>query len=116
MGWENKKNRSKIGKLIDDDGEEYENRSAADFLNSFYTNTGPLLADQFSDDWRSDKSDINVDVKFSYSPISEIQVMKIVKDIKIFKSCAIDNMSSRLLKDDFMVLITENNIFVQSMY
>ena len=101
------RNKSKIGKLIDEEGKEYENQSAADFLNDFYTNAGPLLAEQFSDNWRSQESDINVEVKFSFSPISEFQVKKIIQDIKIFKSCAIDNMSSRLLKDAFMVLIPE---------
>ena len=66
-----------------------------------------LLAKQFEDNWSTDKSDINVDAKFSFTRISEYQVMRIAKDIRIFKSCTIDNMSSRLLKDAFTVLITE---------
>ena len=100
------KNKSKIGKTIDD-GFIHENQAAADFLNSFYTNAGPLLAEQFVDDWNTAESKINANTKFSFKAITEVQVAKIVRDIKVFKSCAIINMSSRLLKDAFNVLLPE---------
>ena len=101
------KNKSKIGKIIDENGEIYEDQRASDFLNIFYTEAGPRLAEKFQDSWNADKSGIKVDSKFSFSRISEYQVLRIVKDIKIFKSCAVDNLSARLLKDAFVVMIPE---------
>ena len=101
------KSKSKIGKIIDDNGVEYEDQSAADFLNTFYTNAGPRLAEQFNNDWNADRCDIKTDSTFSFCRITEHQVKKIVRDIKIFKSCAIDNMSSRVLKDAFLILVPE---------
>ena len=101
------KNKSKMGKIVDENGSEYENQEAADFLNESYTNAGPLLAEKFSNNWSEDKSGRKVKSNFSFSRISEYQVSKIVKDIKIFKSCAIDNLSLRLLKDAFSVLVPE---------
>ena len=106
-GLRKSKNESKIGKIIDEEGNEYENQSAADYLNLFYTNASPLLAEQFNDDWNAEKSKTDVNTKFSFSAMSESLVFRIVKDITLFESCAITDMSSRLLKDAFSVLIPE---------
>ena len=98
---------SKIWKIIDDNGNEYENQSVSDFLNMFYTNAGPNLAEKLSDSWKAENSGIQTNSRFIFNRISEFQVSKIVKDIKVFKSCAIDNLSSRLLKDAFAELTSE---------
>ena len=100
------KKKGKIRKIIDND-REYENQEAADFLNDFYTEAGPNLARSFNNTWDKDKCDIDVSSQFEFQIVSELQVQKLVKDIKLAKSCSIDGLSTRLIKDAFEVLIPE---------
>ena len=66
---------------------------------------GPQLAENFGNTWSRYKSNIDVDTKFEFDLVSENEVFRIVKDIKLSKSCALDNLSTRLVNDAFEVII-----------
>ena len=99
------KHRQTLSKIMDKEGNIFENQEAADFLDEYYTTAG--LAKRFSNTWNLESSDISVDTKFSFSPLSEFEVRKFVRDMKLSKSCALIGLSTRLVKDSFEVIIPE---------
>ena len=101
------KNGRKCTKIIDDSGKTYENSEAATFLNNFYVNVGPNLARNHKKEWVKRKCNIAVNSTFNFSWVTEIEVRRLVKDICITKSSALDDLSTRLLKYAFEVLIFE---------
>ena len=101
------KNMNKLGKMMDEFGNEYENQGAVDFFNHYYTNAGPRLAEHFQDIWDAESSDINVESTFDICNITEPRVRRLIKDIKLSKSCSIEGISARLLRDAFEVLVPE---------
>ena len=80
---------------------------AANFLNDFYVNVGPTLAKSHDKEWKKDDCNITVDSSFSFTWISEAEVKRHVKEICISKSSAIDELSTRLLKDAFEIITFE---------
>ena len=42
--------------------------------------------------------------KFTFSPTSEVEILKLLKDTNPEKAAGIDNLSGRVLKDDAVVL------------
>ena len=96
-----------LTKIGNDEGTILENQEAADFMNHYYVNAGPNLAKDFSNDWSTDKCKINVDSTFKFDFVTEDQISKLIKNIDIGKSSAVENLSSRILKDSFEVLIME---------
>ena len=94
-------------KIEDDHGNTYENMDAAEFMNRYYVNVGPNLAKDHNIQWDRKHCKIEANTTFSFSTVDESEVQKLVKNIKIIKSSAIDGLSSRLLKDSFEVIITE---------
>ena len=76
--------------------------------NDFYTDADPNVAQSFDNNWNADQSNIFTSLKFDFRPITEFQVCKIVKNIKLDKSCAIEDISTRLLvKGAFEILTPE---------
>ena len=102
----NKKNR-KCTKIIDEMGKTHENLEAAAFLNDFYVNVGPSLAKKHDQKWVKENCKINVTASFNFSWVTEFEVKRLVKEICITKSSAIDNINTKLLKDAFEVLTFE---------
>ena len=102
----NKKGKS-IGKIIDENGTEFQNSEAAEFMNKYYTEAGPKLAEKIHSQWEPTDCLKNIKTLFEFDFISEIWVQKLVQEIKTSKSSAIDELSSKLLKDAFSVLIVE---------
>ena len=94
----------KCTKLIDETGVSYENLEAATFLNNYYVNIGPNLAKNHNVEWEKSKCKINVETSFNFSWVSEWEVKRLIKEICITKSSAIENLSTRLLKDAFEIL------------
>ena len=104
-----KNNMRKKGctKLKDEAGILYENLEAAEYLNNYYVNVGPNLANSLDIDWDIDKCKIEVDSTFNFSWITEREVIELVKNIKLSKSCAIEGLSTRIIKDAFLILHLE---------
>ena len=101
------KNKKGIQKIVNDTGEEIENLDAAEFMNTYYTEAGPKLATKFDTDWEASQNLKEHTSTFEFEFIPESLVKKLVSDIKISKSSAVDNLSSRILKDAFQVIIFE---------
>ena len=76
-------------------------------MNEYYTEAGPNLAKKMNESWEPIDSLKNITSTFSFEFITETLVQKLVSEIKISKSSAIDNLSSRILKDAFSVLTVE---------
>ena len=84
-----------------------ENQDAADYMNNYYVNAGPTLAKEFVDQWSENVCNITSETTFDFAFVTEDQIMKLVKNIDIGKSSAIDTLSSKILKDSFEVLTLE---------
>ena len=92
---------------IDEMGKTHENLEAATFLNDFYVNVGPSLAKKHDQKWVKENCKINVTASFNFSWVTEFEVKRLVREICITKSSAIDNINTKLLKDAFEVLTFE---------
>ena len=76
-------------------------------MNSYYINAGPNLAKEFDDTWTENDCNIETTGTFSFKLVTEDQIIKLIKNIDISKSSALENLSSRILKDSFEVLSLE---------
>ena len=103
----NKAKSNSCSKIIDEDGVIYENLEAAQFLNSYYVNVGPNLSKKQDVPWDKTKCTINVESTFSFVWVRESDVLNMIKDIKLSKSSAVEGLSTRILKDAFLVLSLE---------
>ena len=65
------------------------------------------MAEKFNNNWSAEKCPISVQSKFEFFGVTEQRVRRLVKDIKLCKSCAIDGLSTRLVHDAFEVLVPE---------
>ena len=87
--------RVRVWKLRNGDDADYMNRS------KYYTEAGPKLADQIRSKWVPEECLKNINTSFEFEFIPEAWVQKLITDIKMSKSSAVDKLSSRLLKDAF---------------
>ena len=101
------KNSCKCTKVKNNEGETLENLEAATFLNEFYVNVGPSLVQKHNRKWDEEKSQIKTSTSFNFSWVPEAEIKRLVKDICITKSSAMEEINSRLLKDAFEVLTFE---------
>ena len=101
------KNGKKCTKVKNEKGEILENLEAATFLNEFYINVGPSLAQKQKEKWEKEKSKIKTKTTFNFTWVTEMEIKRLVKDICITKSSAMEEINSRLLKDAFEVLTFE---------
>ena len=101
------KKKNGVSKLIDDLDKEFQNLEAAEFMNEYYTEAGPNLAKKMSQPWEPTECLTKITSEFGFEFITENIVRKMISEIKISKSSAIDNLSSKILKDSFSVLIIE---------
>ena len=79
---------------------------AAEYINDYYINIGPSLAAKFPDSWSLDEN-IQYNESFSFETTTEYEILKLVKDIKLSKSSAFPEISTRLFKDAFEILSLE---------
>ena len=80
-----------------------DNKNVAEHFNTFFSNVGPNLARSYSDRWYyyGDR----VDEGMQQMETEEEEVIKLCKDIIIYKSSGIDGLSARVCKDAFLVLL-----------
>ena len=101
------KNGRKCTKIRDDHGRVLENMEAATFLNEFYVNVGPSLASNHNKKWDKEKAKIETKATFNFSWVPEAEIKRLIKDICITKSSALEGINTRLLRDAFEVLTFE---------
>ena len=78
----------------------------ADTLNKYFTNIGPSLATNMRDPWYYAGNIINTMLEDDFS-IDNDELLKLLQDIDVTKSSAIEFLSSNILKDAFICLITQ---------
>ena len=103
----NKKDRMKIALTKDVDGEEVEikENETADVINRFFSGIGAKLAREHKEPWsffgeRSDKKCPNFATDFE-------QVSTLCKEIRTMKSSGFENISTKVFKDAFKILIPQ---------
>ena len=103
------KNKTSIDhiNLVDDNGIEIEGHAAAEHMNEYYATAGYNLLQTFNTTWTPNNKMYKQYEGFRFEEISEYEILKLVKDIKISKSSAYKELSSRLFKDAFTILIKE---------
>ena len=109
MFWENinsllpKKSKNTYINLLD----RRENKiikcaDTADFINQFFTNIGLQLAKKFTRKWQAPNHGVQTTMNDMFTDVEE--VIKLCNEIQCFKSSTMDNLSSRLLKDNFLAV------------
>ena len=93
--------------LVDENGIDIEGSAAAEYMNEYYATAGYNLLKNLNDTWTPNNNMFKEYKGFHFEEISEYEILKIVKDIKISKSSAYKELSSRLFKDAFQILIKE---------
>ena len=81
-------------------------KEMANVLNDYFTTIGPSLASNMTDPWfyKGYMLDCILDDNFH---IGNDEVLKLLREIDITKSSAIDNISSRIMKDSLVILIDQ---------
>ena len=74
----------------------YDPKIAANFLNSYFVNVGPKLAERFACRWNFRGTETMETL--NNITVHEDEVIKLCKEININKSSAIENISSKVLK------------------
>ena len=87
---------------IINEGKPVETDTCAEFVNTFFSSIGSKLADNFNDDWRY--VGVTAETTMPDIHVSLEDVMEVIMKIDIKKSSAIDNISSRVLKDCFIAI------------
>ena len=93
--------------LIDELGNEIEGNAAAECMNEYYATAGFNLLKTFNTTWVPNNKIYKEYAGFRFEEISDYEVLKLINDIKISKSSAYQELSSRLFKDAFSVLSKE---------
>ena len=88
--------------LVDDDDSPILQNKVTDYINSYFINIGEQLAKKF-DPGNTPVFD-DFDSLMDNIVTSQEEILQLCKDININKSSAIDYISSRILKDAFVIL------------
>ena len=113
--WPSKKSKNSKITLIDQDTKkEIPVNETADYINRFFTHIGPKLSQELNDPWLyegvvADRHLLNIEV-------NTIELYKLCKEIDIHKSSSVENISSRILKDAFMVQIDRLQYLVSQIF
>ena len=74
----------------------------AEFINNYFTNIGPNLANKFTTKWSFDGEPTRTSMPDM--AVTTDQILKFIKQINIYKPSAIDLLSSRIIKDAFLAI------------
>ena len=98
-------NQSKRISLTDQNSNlEIDVDNTAEFVNTFFANIGPNLAKKFNAPWRYEGRDAEVNIENVVT--NEEEVLKYCREINVNKASCIDNISSRIIKDAFIIQVT----------
>ena len=100
------KTAKKIKLVNQQNGQLIEEDSTAEYINSFFCDVGPQLAQQFENStWTNtlDKTQCN----FHLVETTVAEVYKVINQISIFKASAVEGLSTRVLMDAFLSITDE---------
>ena len=101
------RSNSTLTKLINDLGETISGKDAIEYINNYYASAGYDLLNKFDIPWHPNLAMFGDYDGLSFQSVTQYEVCKLIKEINISKSSAYTDISSRLLKDAFTVLIRE---------
>ena len=90
------------------DGKEINNENILNFINNFFTTIGSNLASTNKDTtvtWQY--TDLELPPVFKLTSVIEYNVLREVQKLKVTKSSAIPNISTKILKDAFEALVQQ---------
>ena len=82
------------------------NKEMANLLNDYFTTIGPSLARNMTDPWVYNGHRFACTLHDNFS-VENDELMKLLQDIDVTKSSAIDNISSKVLKDALIHLLDQ---------
>ena len=91
--------KNKDGKIIENPKE------LSNEMNSFFTSIGPNLARDMREPWSYEG--ITIDNNMADFTTNSNDVLKLLKEINVNKSSAINNLSSKILKPAFILLVDQ---------
>ena len=95
-------NNKDIIHLKNNEGKNIDVEETSNFINDFFINIGPNLAKKINSNWSYfENEELN---QIGEMEIDKGRVHALVSDIDISKSSGIDNISSKCLKDAFLIL------------
>ena len=98
------KNNGNTIRLVDDPNKRViEDNQLPDYINTFFTGIGPKLASNFNERWVADLP-AYVSERLGTLHIELQDIEKVVSDINVCKASSIPFVSTRVLKDAFMVI------------
>ena len=74
----------------------------ANYINEFFTNIGPKLAQQYNKPWNY--NGLETDIILGDIQTDIIEIIKLCKDININKSSSINHLSSEIIRDAFLAV------------
>ena len=89
--------------LKDNTGNSITNEETAAYINNFFVSIGPKLAESLKNKWTYHGPIINQ--LFEFTQIKDETTEDLVKNINTKKSSSVTDLSSKILKDAFAVLI-----------
>ena len=109
----NKNKKDNKFNLEDNNGKLLDQKDVPDFINDFFTSIGAKLVNEnpkMKHEYNLPIIDHNMEL-FQLQEIDMDQLMPLLKQIKIYKSSGIDNISSRILKDA-LINLNEQLLFL----
>ena len=97
---------SSIRLINKDNNEVVDDDDLPDYINRFFTDIGPKLSANFTDEWENNIPDFEGD-QMGNVEVTLPEMEKIVKNINISKSSAVPNISSGVLRDAFLVILPQ---------
>ena len=88
---------NKISLIDSDTNIEIQEPNVADYINDFFANIGPNLARNLNEPWSY--NGVMSNTLLPNVIISQEEIVKFCKEIKIHKSSSIEGLSRRILKD-----------------
>ena len=87
-------------------GEPVPQIDTPEYINEFFTNIGPNLAEQFQNEWVDNLPSVEHCMLNDFV-FTERDVIEVIKDINVHMSASIDDLSTRVLKDAFEYLVPQ---------
>ena len=99
--------------IANEQGELVDGVSAADYMNQYYTNVGDKLSRKFKKEWVSNGFfDTLNKIEFSFNFITENVIKNILKTLPLNKSSCIKLLTSRILRDSMLEMLTETTFMI----
>ena len=101
-----RENGNSISLIDQEKGMPLDDTEIPNYINTFFTNIGPNLAEKFTDAWDDVLPPFEGE-KLGNVQVTEQMLEKVVKDINVNKASSITNISATVLKDAFLALIPQ---------